>query len=224
MVFDSTIITSHSSEILSGLALTLEIWLAGSALSVVVGFSIACIGRLQFPPISIAVTTYLTLFRGTPFLIQLFILYYGGPQFGVVLEPVTAGIIGLTLYGAAYFAEIFRAGFDSVHKGQIEAGQIFGLSHAQIIFRVELPQMLVIILPSLVSMFIILSKETAVLSVITVPELTAILSGIGFKTFTYIEPMITLLVIYWLIVGIVSALGAIAERKVSRFIINSAQR
>lgn len=171
-----------------------------------------------------AVMVYLTVFRGTPFLIQLFILYYGGPAFGLVLDPIPAGIIGLTLYGAAYFTEIFRAGFNSVHKGQIEAGRIFGLSHAQIIFRIELPQMLVIILPSLVSMFIVLSKETAVLSVITVPELTAILSGIGFKTFTYVETMLTLLATYWAIVGAISALGAIAERKVSAFITSSARR
>ena len=122
---------------------------------------------------------YIELFRGTPFLVQLFLLYYGGPSFGLTLEPMTAGVLGLGLYGSAYFAEAFRSGFHIGAAGSSRSGACLGLTRWQAVLRIQLPQMLVMIVPALTNLIIVLSKETAVLSIVTVPELTFVLTGIG---------------------------------------------
>lgn len=83
----------------------------------------------------------IAVLRGTPFLIQIFLVYYGGPFVGLSLDPIPAGVIGLSIYGAAYFSEIFRSGFAAVPKGHIEAGICVGLTQGQIIRRILLPEM-----------------------------------------------------------------------------------
>jgi polar amino acid transport system permease protein len=120
---------------------------------------------------------FIEMIRSTPFLVQLFLVYYGGPSFGLSLDPIPAGILGLGIYGSVYFAEIFRSGFESVARGQLEAADCLGISKIQCIVRIQIPQMLVIILPALVNMVSVLCKETAVLSIITIPELTMVLTS-----------------------------------------------
>jgi polar amino acid transport system permease protein len=157
--------------------------------------------------------------RGTPFLVQLFFLYYGGPSIGLQLEPVSAGILGLGVYGSAYFAEVFRAGFRAVPRGQVEAATCLGMGRWQTVRRIMLPQMLVVIVPSLSNTIIVLSKETAVLSVITVPELTGVLTGIGSLSYAFVEVLVALCVGYLLLVELTAAMGRWAERKVGRFML-----
>lgn len=217
MSFNIHIILDNLPEILSGLWLTILMWLVGSLFGMIAGFLLSLMQRIRSYPLQLVISAYQTVFRGTPFLIQLFVIYYGGPSVGILLEPVTAGIIGLVLYSSAYFAEIFKAGFTSVNIGQVEAGRVCGLSEVQIITRIQLPQMMLTILPSLISMMIVLSKETAILSVITVPELTAVLSGIGSATFTYVETLLVLLLVYWGIVAASTYVGHYAESRLSRY-------
>jgi polar amino acid transport system permease protein len=156
--------------------------------------------------------------RGTPILVQLFLLYYGGPAFGVRLEAITAGIIGLTVYGGAYFAETFRAGFQSIPKGQIEAARILGMSSAQIVKHIKIPQMLVLIIPPGINQVIILVKESAVLSIITVPELTKVTVKMASETFVIIEPYIALAALFWLIIELISRLGSMLERRMTKYL------
>ncbi|MCW8344379.1 ABC transporter permease subunit, partial [Stenotrophomonas sp. SG1] len=89
---------------------------------------------------------YIEVFRDTPILIQLFLFYYVGPSFGVTLEATTVGIVGLGMYGGAYFAEIFRSGFEALPRGQVEAARLLGLSGAQILWNVKMRQMAVLVL------------------------------------------------------------------------------
>ena len=114
--------------------------------------------------------------------------------------------------------EVFRSGFSSVPRGHLEAASCLGLTRWQAIRRVQLPQMLVLILPAMTNLAIVLSKETAVLSIVTVPELTFVLTGIGSATFAFVETLLVLSLCYLLLVELASSAGRWAERRVGRFI------
>src|ERR1700756_1549525 len=215
--FDLTVITHNLQPILSGLANTIGTWTAGVVIGMVLGFLIAVLQLFSGSLVRGVLRAYVEFFRSTPFLVQLFLLYYGGPSFGVTLEPMTAGVIGLGLYGSAYFAEAFRSGFRSVPRGHLEAAQWLGLTRWQMVRRVQLPQMLVLIVPALTNLTIVLSKETAVLSIVTVPELTFVLTGIGSATFAFMETLLVLCVCYLALVELTARAGAWAETRLARF-------
>ena len=119
------------------------------------------------------------IIRGTPFLVQVFLLYYGGPYIGLELNNIPAGMLALSIYAAAYYSELWRAGFEAVPEGHIEAADCVGLSQAQTMGRIILPEMTMIMLPAMVNMSILMLKETAILSIISVPELTLTVSALG---------------------------------------------
>lgn len=217
MTFDPTIITDHLGDIGSGFLVTLGTWSSGVVLGIALGMLIAVAqvfgNRLVRAPLRV----FIELIRSTPFLVQLFLLYYGGPSFGLSLDPIPAGILGLGVYGSVYFAEIFRSGFESVARGQLEAADCLGITRLQCIWRIQVPQMLVIILPALVNMITVLCKETAVLSIITIPELTMVLTGIGSETFAFVETLLMLCIGYLILVEACSRLGMLLETRVGRF-------
>jgi polar amino acid transport system permease protein len=215
--FDLTVITHNLQAILSGLANTIGTWTAGVVIGMALGFLIAVLQLFSGSLVRGVLRAYVEFFRSTPFLVQLFLLYYGGPSFGLTLEPMTAGVIGLGLYGSAYFAEAFRSGFRSVPRGHLEAAQCLGLTRWQMVRRVQLPQMLVLIVPALTNLTIVLSKETAVLSIVTVPELTFVLTGIGSATFAFMETLLVLCVCYLALVELTARAGAWAETRLARF-------
>jgi polar amino acid transport system permease protein len=161
-----------------------------------------------------AARAYVEVMRGTPILVILFLLYYGGPFFGLVLDAEPVGVLGLGFYGAAYFAEIFRAGFESIPKGQIEAARMVGLTPRQIVYRIQLPQMLGLIVPPSVNQIIILIKESAVLSIITVAELTKNATQMANETFAVVEPFLAVAVLYWVLIEAIARSGRWIEGRV----------
>lgn len=212
------VLTDNWSDILNGMWLTIFVWIASMVLAMALGLVFA-ISKLYGPaPLRWLIRAMDLTFRGVPFLVVLFLLYYGGPFVGLALDPLAAGIIGLSVYSSAYFGEIFRSGILSVPKGQIEAARMFGLGRTQSFWRVSLPQMMIVIFPALVNMSIILLKETAVVSVITVPELTATLSTLGSITFSYVPTLTILALFYWLLLEVVSLVGTRFERHLSRYL------
>ncbi|PWW00497.1 amino acid ABC transporter membrane protein 2 (PAAT family) [Hoeflea marina] len=206
----------YGPALLRGFGVTILCWVAGSIGGIVLGFAIACLYRWSWRPVRWLLQAYVELIRGTPFMIQLFILYYGGPYVGLVLSPVQAGILSFVIYGSPYFSEIFRSGFGSIPEGQIEAARCVGLGEAAILRRIVLPQMLVLITAPLTNFIIILSKETAILSVVTVPELLYETQTMAAETFTYVEPFLVLSLCYWLLVVLTSWLGQKVEHRVTR--------
>lgn len=217
MNFNGALIWAQLPELLSAAGVTLLTWLLGALGSLLLGFLVA-LGRRYGPrALDQALRVYVEVIRGTPFLIQLFLLYYGGPFIGLSLDPVPAGLIGLAVYGAAYFSEIFRAGFEAVPTGHVEAAQCLGLTRGQIVRRILLPEMTMLVLPPAVNMAIILLKETAVLSIITVPELTFQISAIGSQQYAFVEAMFLLACFYWGLVSLCGRLGRAAETRLSKF-------
>ena len=217
MRFDFALVASRLPEIAHALGVTLFMWLVGLAAAVVLGFLVAVERRFGPRWLDLGLGVYVELFRGTPFLIQLFLLYFGGPYAGLSLNAVPAGLLGLSVYGAAYFSEIFRAGFEAVPRGHVEAAECVGLGRRQIVLRILLPEMTMLVLPAAVNMAVILLKETAVMSVITVPELTLTISAIGTEFYAFVESLFLLALFYWGLVEICGWLGRLGEARLSRF-------
>jgi polar amino acid transport system permease protein len=218
MDFDPSLYVRYGPLILRGFAHTLAICAVANLLALTLGLIIGLLHNVPFAPLRWLCRVYIDVMRGTPLLVQLFLLYYGGPSIGITLEPVMAGIVGLSLYGGAYFAEIFRAGFQSVPKGQVESARVLGLTSAQIVRRIKIPQMLVLIIPPGINQVIILVKESALLSIITVPELTKATIRMVSETFVIVEPYIALAALFWILVEVISRLGSALERRMTRYI------
>ena len=217
MNFDIDLIVSRLPDIFQGLGITIVMWIAGTIGAAFLGFVIAIARRYGPKPLGVILRLYIEVIRGTPFLIQLFLLYFGGPSIGISLEPVPAGLIGITLYGAAYFAEIFRAGFEAVPHGHVEAAECVGFTRTQIVYRVLIPEMTMLVLPAAVNMTIVLAKDTAVLSIITVPEVTMVISAIGSEFYAFVESLFLLALFYWGLVELCGRLGRYAESKLSKY-------
>jgi polar amino acid transport system permease protein len=211
-------------SLISGFSVTIGCWSAGGALGMMLGFAIGLLNRLRFPPLQWALRIFIEVFRGTPFLMQLFLIYSGGPYIGLRLSATEAGILGLGLYSSAYFAEIFRAGFASVPRGQIEAATSVGMAPFDTLLRVALPAALIASVPPIVNMLIVLSKETVVLSIITVPELMYQMQTMAAETFTAFDAIFAMAVFYWLLVEAVSRLGARVEARVTAFLAQEGAR
>jgi polar amino acid transport system permease protein len=217
LTFDINVLIGQWPAIVSGAGVTIMIWILGTIAAAVIGFLTAVARQYGGVLINKALGAVVAVLRGTPFLIQIFLVYYGGPFVGLDLDPLPAGLIGISIYGAAYFSEIFRSGFQAVPKGHIEAGECVGLTKGQIVRRILLPEMTMLVLPPSVNMVVILMKETAVLSIITVPELTATLSAIGSQQYAFVEALSALALFYWVLVEVTGWLGNLAETKLSRF-------
>ena len=217
MRFDYALVESKLPEIFYALGVTLSVSIVSLIGAALLGFLVAVARRYGPRWLSFALGAYVELFRGTPFLVQLYLLYFGGPYAGLSLDAIPAGLLALSVYGAAYFSEIFRAGFEAVPRGHVEAGECLGLSRAQIVGRILLPEMTMLVLPAAVNMAIILMKETAVLSVVTVPELTLTISVIGTEFYAFVESLFLLALFYWGLTEICAWLGRIGEARLSRF-------
>jgi polar amino acid transport system permease protein len=215
------VLIRYAPSLLSGFGVTIFCWAAGSALGLVIGFMVALGTETKNLVLTALLRIYVEILRGTPFLMQLFILYAGGPSIGLRLSATAAGIIGLGIYSSAYYSEIFRGGFAAVPRGQIEAAMGVGMSPFDILFRVRLPIALVAAAPPIVNTLIVMSKETVVLSIITVPELMYQMQTMAAETFTAFDAIFAMAVFYWLLVEVVSRLGRRVEERATAFLARS---
>ena len=217
MSFDPAVITANLPMLGMALLTTLWLWLAGLATAIVLGLLIA-VARLHGGTVlNWALGGFVQIIRGTPFLVQLFLLYFGGPYLGLTLDQLPAGLLALSVFGACYMSEVFRTGLRAIPRGHLEAAACVGLTRWQTLRRIALPEMLVLVLPPGTNIAVGLIKETAVLSVISVPELTAVTSEIGSETYAFVEALTALSLCYWLLVELCSRAGQAAERRLARF-------
>lgn len=159
---------------------------------------------------------YTSFFRGVPLLMQIYILYLGLPQLGIVIDAVPSGIIALSLCYGAYMTEIFRAGIEAVPKGQWEAARALGFTHSQTLARIVLPQALPVIIPPTGNQFISMLKDSSLVSVIGVWELMYLARTEGQTEFRHIEMMLTASLIYWAFSGLLEIVQAVIERRLGR--------
>ena len=214
-----SVFQDYGPMLLRGFGVTIFCWLAGTVLGMLLGLLFALAQRYGPRPLRWLLQVYIEVIRGTPFLVQLFVLYYGGPLIGLRLDALPAGLLGLTVYGSPYFAEIFRSGFNAVPIGQIEAARAIGMAEPSIVRRILLPLGLVSALPALVNFSIILTKETVILSIITVPELMYQVQRMSTETFRYLEANLVLALFFWGLVETISRAGRRLETRITRHLI-----
>ena len=191
---------NNLTALLEGLWVTVSMTFMALILSTLLGLCIG-LGRMsKNRTVSTLCAWYLAWFRGTPLLVQLMILYYGlaiGMQ--IDLSASVAGVLGLGMYSAAYVSEIVRGAIQSIDKGQMEAGRSLGMSHWQTMGKVILPQAVRRMLPPLCNEFIALTKNSSLLSVITVSELMRAGNLIVSNNFRYFEIYLAIAVLYFLV-------------------------
>jgi cystine transport system permease protein len=192
--------------------LGLSSFVLGSALGLLVALS-----RLSsVPALRAFAFAYVSIFRGTPLLVQILLIYFGLPRYGITLDPVPAAMLALTLFSAAYLSENFRSGINAVDKGQWEAAMSLGMGYWKAMSRVVLPQGLRIAIAPVGSRMIALIKDTSLASTITVVELTRVADQVGASTFRYMEMFLMVGLIYWMINQILTIIQTVLENRVSR--------
>lgn len=225
-LFDFSQVVTQIPELLKYLPITLELAVISMIIAVCLGFIIAIIKVKKVPVASQLASIYISLIRGTPIIVQLFIAYFGIPMIikyfymqngltyqGSSTSGMVYAIIALSMNESAYIAEIFRGALQSVGAGQIEAASALGMTYLQSLRRIILPETLVIALPGLGNSFIGLIKGTSLAFTCAVVEMTAQGKIIGGRTYRYFEVYVSLALIYWVITFIVEQLIKWIEKR-----------
>lgn len=192
--------------LLKGAVFTLQLSIGGMFFGLVLGFILALMRMSPVWPVKWLARMYISIFRGTPLIAQLFMIYYGLPQFGIELDPIPAAMIGLSLNTAAYAAETLRAAIASIDKGQWEAAASIGMTPWQTMRRAILPQAARVALPPLSNSFISLVKDTSLAATIQVPELFRQAQLITSRTLEVFTMYLAASLIYWVMATVLSSL------------------
>lgn len=213
----SLMIASLPSLAWACLLFTVPLTILSFAFGIAVGFATA-LARLFAPtPVAAVFRFYVWLFRGTPLLVQLFLIFYGLPSLGIVLDAFPAALIGFTLNVGAYSSEIIRAVLVAVPKGQWEAAYSIGMTWSQAMRRTVLPQASRIAVPPLSNTFISLVKDTSLAAAITVPELFRAGQQIVATSYEPLILYIEVAIIYLAVSSVLSSVQARLEKRLSRY-------
>lgn len=202
--------------LLAATPITLGFALAAMLLGLPLGFLVALARLSRFAFLRGLSSVFVSFMRGTPLLVQIFVIYYGLPSLGITLNPVAGGIIALTLNAAAYLSETIRAAILSIPKGQREAATSLGLTPSQTMRLIVLPQAARVALPSLSNTLIGLVKDTSLVSVITVVELLRSAQLVIARTFEPFGPYVAAALIYWAISSLLEVVQRRLERRFAR--------
>ncbi|MET9251870.1 amino acid ABC transporter permease [Nonomuraea sp. NPDC003709] len=186
-------------DLLTGLGVTIVLGVISFVLGSVLG-ALVTLARISSSRVLRALAAaYVSVFRGTPLLIQIMIIYFGLPQLGLEIPPIPSAIIAFTLFSAAYLSENFRAGILGVDRGQWEAAASMAMPYWRTLRRIIFPQAIRIATPAVGSRFVALMKDTSLASAVTVVELTRVAEGIGTSTFRYMEALLLVGLLYWMV-------------------------
>ena len=218
MNFHLDLIIESAPFLLKGAGYTIELSVGGMVFGLILGLAVALMRLSHIPVLRGLARAYVSFIRGTPLLVQLFIIYYGLAEVGLMLDPVPSALIGFSLNVGGYTAEILRAAISSVERGQSEAAASIGMTSFQAMVRVILPQAARVALPPLSNTFISLVKDTSLAATIQVPELFREAQLITARTFQIFTMYLSAAAIYWLLsVGMAWAQQRL-ERQASRHV------
>ena len=184
--------------------LTLQITLLAFILAMLLGLLTALASASRVALLRAIASVYIEAIRNTPVLLQIFIVFFGLPSLGVTLNAYTAGVIALGVNVGAYLAEVFRAGIQSVPRGQLEAASILGLGRSQVFIEVVLPQAARAVYPAIVNNLIQLLLGTSLLSAIALPELSGTATVINARTLLYLQTFTITLIAYLVLSSVLS--------------------
>jgi cystine transport system permease protein len=201
---------------LTGAGYTLLFALASMIGGLALGFPAAVLRMSPWAVLRWPATLYVSLIRGTPLLVQIFVIYYGLPSIGIEFNPVTAGVLALSLNAGAYLSESLRGAIDSISVGQWRASFSLGLGYWQTLGHIVLPQALRVAVPSMSNTLISLIKDTSLVSVITMTELMLTTKEVIATTFRPLPLYIAAAAIYWCMSLAFEGLQRRAERHLNR--------
>jgi polar amino acid transport system permease protein len=221
---------AHQGFVVQGLVTTLWVSLLSISLATILAF-IGALGRLASNPLAQGISGfYISLVRGTPLLVQIYTIYLGLPQIGqqiralgypglgnlLILSAFTSGVVALSVNYGAYMTEIFRAGIQAIPHGQIEAARALGMSHWQNMRLIILPQALRIVIPPIGNQFIAMQKDSALVSLMGVWEITYRANRLARRDIKFMEMLLIAAAIYWMLTIISEWLQARLERRMSQ--------
>jgi polar amino acid transport system permease protein len=209
---DFTPVLNGLPDLLWGCAGTLGLALSGMALAIVVGIGGVVLRDSRIQPLRWLVISFVEVIRNTPFLVQIYFIFFALPLAGVLLSPTTTAVIALGLNGGAYAIEIIRGGVQSINRGQVEAGMALGLRKSVVFRTIVLKPALRAIYPSLTSQFVLLTLTTSIASAVSAYELTSIAKRIESDSFRSFEVYGTITLMYlamsWLVMMILNAIAS----------------
>ena len=200
MNFDWSVVGAHRDALAAATGTTVLLTVATMAIAVPCGILVAALRLYAWTPVRAVATAYVELFRNLPLILVMYWAFYVLPiATGLGLSPFATGLAALALNVTAYNAETFRAGIGSIRRGQLEAAMALGMSRAQAVRRIVLPQAVRRILPVLASTWVSLFKDTSLVSVIAVSELAYVAMQIRAQTFRVLEMLTAMAAVYWLL-------------------------
>jgi len=204
----------YREVLLTGVMVTVLLSIAAMLLAVVIGL-VACLGTLSRSRlVRVPAIIYVEFCRNTPVLVQLVWVHYAWPEiFGLKFDSITSSIIALALQSSGYLAEEYRAGIESIEKGQIEAAQSLGMTYTRLMRRIVLPQAFIRMLPGILNQYVTCFKSTSIVSIIAVPDLMYQAGLIVSATFLPMPVYTAIAIIYFLLVLGVSAVVRYFSRK-----------
>ena len=213
---DPSFLGTWAPFILGGVQVTLLV--SVSAIVLAVTFAVlGALGRISANPVLYSVASlYVSLVRGTPLLVQIIFFYQALPQFGLVFDALPTGIFALAFNYGAYLTEIFRAGIEAVPRGQVEAAHALGMTPWATMRRIVLPQAVRIVIPAIGNEFIAMTKDSSLVSVITVQELLWRAQRVGNANFRSFETLLLAATVYWILTIIFSLLQGRLENRMAR--------
>ena len=216
MSLDIDIFINYWPEIGQGFLVTIMITAGALLVGLPLGIALA-FGRLaRTEVLRWPAVVFIEVIRNTPFMIQVFMLFYVLPFYGIRMPSWLVGIISLGMFSSVYYAEIIRAGIDSVPRGQMEAARATGMSYARGMRHIVFPQMLGFVLPPTANQTLSLVKESAILSTITVSEMTYTALRIQGETFSPFEAFLMIAALYWLLNEVIATVIRHLERRSER--------
>lgn len=203
-----------ASAMIQGAKITVLIFFVVITVSIPLGFIITLLGKTPYKPITWLINIYITIMRGTPLILQLFVVYFAIPHIPpyISFDRLTAALVAFILNYAAYFAEIFRGGLLAIDKGQSEAAKVLGLSRLQTYIHIIIPQMIRVSLPSLSNEAITLVKDTSLVYVIGVAEISYVTKN-AVSTHVSIIPFVMAGILYLLLILILTIILRLIEKK-----------
>ncbi len=213
MIWNTDFAISILPKLLKGLLITLQATAGGTLLALVLGLVLALSARSGSVLLARSAYGVTELLRRTPLLVHLYLLFFALPEIGIVLPRLTAGILALGLHTGSYMAAVYQSGIDAVPKGQWEAAQALGYSRFDKWTRIILPQAIPMMIPALGNYVLLMFKESAILSVIAVPEAMQTAMSIGNQTYRYFEAVTVVGLLYLAIsLPVAAALRALETR------------
>lgn len=197
---------------------TIPVALASFALGLLLALLVALMRLSRNPVLSAIARIYISVIRGTPLLVQLFVIFYGLPSIGITISPWPSAIIAFSLNVGGYAAEVIRAAILSVPKGQWEAGHTIGMSRRQSLVRIILPQAARVSVPPLSNTFISLVKDTSLASLILVTELFRQAQQVAAFSQEFMLLYLEAAVIYWIICLVLAAGQSVLEKRLDRYV------